>query len=66
MRKIVDYRKILGVDKNAELQELKTVYRTLMKNWHQKAAGVTAAIRRNTAPKATVVVLVGEFIRRAL
>ena len=34
MRKIVDYRKILGVDKNAELQELKTVYRTLMKNWH--------------------------------
>ena len=34
MRKIVDYRKLLGVDKNAELQELKTVYRTLMKNWH--------------------------------
>ena len=34
MRKIVDYRKVLGVDKNAELQELKTVYRTLMKNWH--------------------------------
>jgi DnaJ-class molecular chaperone len=34
MRKIVDYRKILGVDKNAELQELKTVYRSLMKNWH--------------------------------
>ncbi len=34
MRKIVDYRKILGVDKTAELQELKTVYRTLMKNWH--------------------------------
>lgn len=34
MRKIVDYRKVLGVDKTAELQELKTVYRTLMKNWH--------------------------------
>ncbi|WP_395627701.1 KTSC domain-containing protein [Daejeonella sp.] len=34
MRKIVDYRKILGVDKNVELQELKSVYRTLMKNWH--------------------------------
>jgi len=34
MRKIVDYRKLLGVDKNTELQELKTVYRTLMKNWH--------------------------------
>lgn len=34
MRKIVDYRKILGVDKNVELAELKSVYRTLMKNWH--------------------------------
>lgn len=34
MRKIVDYRKMLGVDKNAELGELKSVYRTLMKNWH--------------------------------
>lgn len=34
MKKIVDYRKLLGVDKNVELQELKTVYRTLMKNWH--------------------------------
>jgi hypothetical protein len=34
MRKIVDYRKILGVDKNVELADLKSVYRTLMKNWH--------------------------------
>lgn len=34
MRKIVDYRKLLGVDKSTELQELKTVYRSLMKNWH--------------------------------
>jgi len=34
MKKIVDYRKLLGVNEAAELQELKTVYRTLMKNWH--------------------------------
>lgn len=34
MKKIVEYRKLLGVDKAAELQELKTVYRTMMKNWH--------------------------------
>ena len=34
MKKIVDYRKLLGVTENAELQELKTVYRSLMKNWH--------------------------------
>ena len=34
MKKIVDYRKLLGVNEAAELKELKTVYRTLMKNWH--------------------------------
>jgi len=34
MKKIVDYRKLLGVTANAELQELKTVYRGLMKTWH--------------------------------
>ncbi len=34
MKKIVDYRKFLGVNEKAELKELKTVYRTLMKDWH--------------------------------
>lgn len=34
MKKIVDYRKLLGVNEKVELQELKTVYRSLMKNWH--------------------------------
>lgn len=34
MKKIVDYRKLLGVTEAAELQELKLVYRSLMKTWH--------------------------------
>ena len=34
MKKIIGYRKLLGVGENAELQELKTVYRNLMKTWH--------------------------------
>ena len=34
MKKIVDYRKLLGVTEAAELQELKSVYRGLMKEWH--------------------------------
>jgi hypothetical protein len=34
MKKIVDYRKLLGVNETAELQELKTIYRGLMKTWH--------------------------------
>ncbi|KEQ30794.1 KTSC domain-containing protein [Pedobacter antarcticus] len=34
MKKIVDYRKLLGVQKDAELKELKTIYRNLMKEYH--------------------------------
>jgi curved DNA-binding protein CbpA len=34
MKKIIGYRKLLGVGEKADLQELKTVYRNLMKNWH--------------------------------
>lgn len=34
MKKIVDYRKLLNVNEAAELQELKTVYRSMMKTWH--------------------------------
>ena len=34
MKKIVDYRKLLGVQEDAELQELKSVYRGMMKTWH--------------------------------
>lgn len=34
MKKIVEYRKLLDVTEKAELTELKSVYRTLMKNWH--------------------------------
>jgi len=34
MKKIVEYRKLLNVNEAAELQELKTIYRSLMKTWH--------------------------------
>jgi len=34
MRKIIGYRKLLNVHENTGLQELKTVYRNLMKTWH--------------------------------
>ncbi|UOE51527.1 KTSC domain-containing protein [Mucilaginibacter sp. SMC90] len=34
MKKIVDYRKLLNVTENAELTELRTVYKSMMKTWH--------------------------------
>ena len=34
MKKIDHYRKLLGVAKEADLKELKSVYRNQMKDWH--------------------------------
>ncbi len=34
MKKIIGYRKLLGVNENTSLQDLKTIYRNMMKNWH--------------------------------
>ncbi len=34
MKKIIDARSLLGVDKNADLNQLRTVYRNMMKDWH--------------------------------
>jgi DnaJ-class molecular chaperone len=34
MKKIVDYRKLLNVSEDADLLELKTIYRNLIKTWH--------------------------------
>ena len=47
MKKIIESRKLLGVDKDVELKELKTIYRNFMKDWHpdkfQSAEEKTAA-----------------------
>jgi DnaJ-class molecular chaperone len=34
MKKIIEARKLLGVDKDVELKDLKSIYRTFMKDWH--------------------------------
>src|ERR1700709_2228053 len=34
MRKIIVYRKALGVEESTNLQDLKIAYRNLMKQWH--------------------------------
>jgi curved DNA-binding protein CbpA len=34
MKKIIESRKVLGVGKDAELKELKTIYRNFMKEFH--------------------------------
>ena len=54
MKLINDYRKLLAVTKDAELKELKTVYRNLMKDCHPDKfvnddAGKTAAEEKSKA-----------------
>ena len=34
MRKVIEYRKLLGVDKAVTLSELKSIYRNFMKEFH--------------------------------
>jgi DnaJ-class molecular chaperone len=34
MKKIIESRKLLGVDKSVELKDLKSIYRNFMKDWH--------------------------------
>jgi DnaJ-class molecular chaperone len=34
MKKIVEARRLLGVEKDVELKDLKSIYRTFMKDWH--------------------------------
>jgi DnaJ-class molecular chaperone len=34
MRKVIEYRKLLGVDKAVKLSELKSIYRNFMKEFH--------------------------------
>ncbi len=34
MKKIIESRKLLGVAKEVELKELKSIYRNFMKDWH--------------------------------
>ena len=34
MKKIIEHRKLLGVEKNVTLNELKSVYRNFMKEYH--------------------------------
>lgn len=62
MKKIVEYRKLLGVDKAAELQELKTVYRTLMKNWHPDKFTDSADSRLEAEEKSKTIIEAYHFL----
>lgn len=62
MKKIVDYRKLLGVAKEAELQELKTVYRSLMKTWHPDKFNDNAELKLEAEEKSKEIIEAYHFL----
>ena len=62
MKKIVDYRKLLGVNKDAELQELKTVYRSLMKTWHPDKYQDSAEAKLEAEEKSKTIIEAYHFL----
>lgn len=51
MKRIIAARKLLGVEKTATLQELKTIYRTFMKEWHPDKIQDNAAAKLEAEEK---------------
>lgn len=62
MKKIVDFRKLLEVDKNADLQTLKTVYRSLMKTWHPDKFTESAEARESAEEKSKSIIEAYHFL----
>jgi hypothetical protein len=62
MSKIVVYRKALGVEANATLQELKTAYRSLMKEWHPDKFQDSEESKLNAEEKSKKIIAAYHFL----
>lgn len=54
MKRIIAARKLLNVEKGATLQELKTVYRSFMKEWHPDKIQDNAEAKQEAEEKSAV------------
>ena len=62
MKKIVDYRKLLGVTETAELSELKSIYRGLMKEWHPDKFQDSAESKLEAEEKSKLIIEAYHFL----
>ena len=62
MKKIVDYRKLLNVTEAAELLELKTVYRSLMKTWHPDKFAENPELKLEAEEKSKTIIEAYHFL----
>ena len=62
MRKIVEYRKLLGVDKAVTLSELKSVYRNFMKEYHPDKIQDNEALKLEVEEKSKTIIEAYHFL----
>src|SRR5882757_11588490 len=62
MKKIVDYRKLLNVTEAAELSELKSVYRSMMKTWHPDRFVDSAELKLEAEEKSKTIIEAYHFL----
>jgi curved DNA-binding protein CbpA len=62
VKKIIGYRKLLGVNEKADLQELKTTYRNLMKTWHPDKFQETEEMKNNAEAKSKHIIEAYHFL----
>lgn len=62
MKKIVDYRKLLGVSKETSLKEMKTIYRNLMKEFHPDKIQDNEALKLEVEEKSKTIIEAYDFL----
>ncbi len=62
MRKIIEYRKLLGVDKAVTLNELKSVYRNFMKEYHPDKIQDNEALKLEVEEKSKQIIEAYHFL----
>jgi hypothetical protein len=62
MKKINDYRKLLGVTKDADLKELKTIYRNAMKETHPDKVWDSEELKLEAEAKSTAIIEAYHFL----
>jgi DnaJ-class molecular chaperone len=62
MKKINDYRKLLGVTKDADLKELKNIYRNAMKASHPDKVYESEALKQEAEEKSAAIIEAYHFL----
>lgn len=62
MKKITDYRKLLGVSKETNLKEMKTIYRNLMKEFHPDKIQDNEALKLEVEEKSKAIIEAYDFL----